>query len=331
MHIEVDLDQIEENARVVAGLAAGAGLRVTAVTKVFHGDPQVARVLMHDCVTSFADNHLRALARLRPLGLETWLLGPPAQSAASSVVQEASGSTNSDLLTLSVLNSCAGQQGRVHAVILMLDVGDGREGWTCDHQLEQVAKVVRDRMPNLRLAGIGTNFKCVSSANPTAVALGRLVELARRLQEMLDCSVDVSGGNSACMSLVKRGDLPPGVTHLRLGEALLFGRDRADHSQLPGTSDQVVSADLELVETRKKYGEWRGVVAVGKRQLEISDMRSQAPGVHVCGSSWDHLVLKLDGPRRVGEVLRFDLGYRATVRALNSWDADVSMSGHVTG
>lgn len=338
--LTVDLDKIAQNTRTVTDLCRRHGLQVTGVTKVFGGEPAIASVMAANGVAALGDSHWENLRRLEGLGLDRWMIRIPSIREAECLVRHAEGSLNSDIDTLFALDRAARKAGRRHQVILMVDLGDLREGFMEEAELFRAARLVRRQMPGLRLAGIGVNLTCFSFVQPDEEKMDRLVRLARRLE--LPHPI-VSGGNSATLDLMLRGGIPAGVTHLRLGESLLFGRERARYRYLEGTSPDAFLLQAEVVECRDKpslpigtigmdsYGHRptftdqgirrRAICAVGRQSIDCETMWPTDPGVRILGASSDHLMLDVtDSAQRYrsGDLVQFRLGYFATMRAFTS-------------
>jgi predicted amino acid racemase len=114
------------------------------------------------------------------------LVRSPMLSQVERVVAHAAISCNSDMGVLEALAAAAAQQGRRHGVLLMVELGDLREG-ILPVELEQVAQRTL-ALPNLRLVGIGwiSTTRRVSAARgwrpaPTKTPQGRRrIETKRR-------------------------------------------------------------------------------------------------------------------------------------------------------
>ena len=338
--LTVHLATIGQNVRTVTGLCTSHGLRVCGVTKVACGCRQIGAAMAEGGVDMLADSHPENLAHLEGLGPDRWMIRIPSASEAADVVAHAEGSLNSDVATLWALEREAARQGRRHQVILMLDLGDLREGFWREEDLLRAAKEVREHMPHLSLRGVGVNLTCFSFVQAETSKLERLVAVSRELG--LETPL-VSGGNSATLDLMLRGGVPEGVTHLRLGESLLFGRERARYRYLPGTRNDAFILSAEVVECRTKpsmpqgtigrdsYGvqptfvdrgpRLKAICNVGKQSIDAETMWPVEPGVEILGASSDHLmvdVTELGHPLAAGDRLEFRLGYFATMRAFTS-------------
>lgn len=341
--VRIYLERIRNNASIVAGLCAGHALSVTGVTKVVRGDPKIAQAFLDAGVNKIGDSRVENLARLKGLDAEKWLIRPPMRSEVAALVEHADVSLNSELATIDAINEAAGACGKKHKVILMADLGDIREGYVDYDELLKAAEQV-ERMTNVELYGIGTNLTCFSFIQPDERKMQQLASLAQRVSERLGREVSVvSGGNSATLDLMLRGGICEGVNNLRLGESLLFGKERAQYRFLPGTRNDAFILECEIVELKEKpslpwgqigvdsYGNrpsfedrgkrLRAVCALGKQDFDAETAVPLDEGITMLGASSDHLMLDITNSKRsyqVGDIVELKLGYFATLRAFTS-------------
>ena len=85
----------------------------------------------------------------------------PMMSEVKNVVRYADLSLNSDLNVIAALSDRHGNRSK-HGIILMVEMGDLREGFMLDEMMEVVGQVIQ--FPSLGLAGIG----------PISIATGAL-------------------------------------------------------------------------------------------------------------------------------------------------------------
>ena len=128
--LTIDIGAIAANARRIAAMAAARGVRLFGVTKAVAGMPQVARAMLEGGFAGLGESRLENVRRLRRAGIAEpiMMLRLPPVSDADAVVQLTDISLNSELGTLRALSAAALRAGRVHDVILMVELGDLREG-----------------------------------------------------------------------------------------------------------------------------------------------------------------------------------------------------------
>jgi predicted amino acid racemase len=168
---------------------------VTAVTKVTCGMPQVARALTASGISQLGESRLENVHRLRAGGISApvMLLRIPPLSAAEEIVRTVDVSLNSELPVISRLSEVAQSLGTVHDIILMVDLGDLREGIWPEDLMSTVARV--RELEGVRIAGIGTNLTCYGGVIPTEKNLGRLVDYAKRIEDRFGFRIEtISGG-----------------------------------------------------------------------------------------------------------------------------------------
>lgn len=340
----IDLDILRENTSQVLGLCAKRGIMVTAVTKSFCGDLRTAAALLDGGVTRLGDARVANLKKLTGFPCEKWLIRAPMRSEMEEAVRCCDIALHSEIQTVQAAAAAARRIGKTHGVILMMDLGDLREGFFREEDL-LLAAIETERTSGAVLKGIGTNLTCMSFVQSTPENMERLCRLAKRVEEAAGHPLSyVSGGNSAALDLMLRGGFPPGINHLRLGGGLLFGKERAHYTFLPGTRKDAFILECELIEVKEKpslpieetgvdsYGRRpqfvdrgerciRAVCAVGKQDFDLETAVPLDPGIHMIGSSSDHTVLDLTDSAetyRVGDIVRFRLGYFSLLRAATS-------------
>ena len=254
-------------------------------------------------------------------------------------------SFNSELSTIRLLNEEAKKAGLVHNVLLMIDLGDLREGIFFKNE-DQIFAAVEEilSLSNIKLYGIGVNLTCYGAIIPKYDNLSQLADLAARIEARYDIKLNmVSGGNSSSIYLIEKGQLPGGINNLRLGEAFLLGNDTAYETKLPGTTGDALILEAQIVELKEKpslpigevgvdafghkpYYEDRGIIkraiiAIGKQDTELDSMTPLDEKIDILGGSSDHIILDVTGSDteyKVGDIVRFTLGYGGMLKTATS-------------
>lgn len=339
--LEVDLGAVEANTRSLVDRLALTGIRVTGVTKAALGSPGVGRAMMRGGAAGLADSRVENLARLGAGGLaaQRTLIRSPMLSQVDAVVSHATTSLNTEVAVLEALSGAAVRRGVAHEVVLMVELGDLREGVLPDDLVPLARDVVT--LPFLHLAGIGTNLACRSGVVPDAVAMQALSCLASLVEEATGAALAlVSGGNSANLGWALSTPDTGRVDELRLGESILLGLDPLTRRPVPSLRTDAVVLVAELIEVRTKpAAPWgalgqtafgartarpgtgvvhQGILALGRQDVDPDGLEPPA-GVSVLGTSSDHLVVDLgDHGAVVGDELTFGVGYGALLRAMTS-------------
>lgn len=342
--VVINLPHLRENVKTVKALCAAHGISVTGITKAFRGDPKIAQAYIDGGLAMLGDSRVANLKRMADLKAEKWLIRPPQLCEIGELVRYGDVSLNSELSTIQAISDAAAKTGRRHKVILMADLGDIREGYVDYNELLDAAEVA-ERLPGVELYGLGVNLTCFSFIQYSAEKLTELCDLKRRAEQRVGRELPmVSGGNSAAIDLMLRGGIPEGINSLRLGESLLFGKERAKYRYLPGTHRDVFTLECQIVELKDKpslpwgevgvdsYGRRpefvdrgpvrrKAVCALGRQDFDVETTTALDGGIIILGASSDHLMLDVtDSERdyRVGDVIRLQPGYFSTMRAFTS-------------
>lgn len=341
--VRVNKKHLLENVRAVMEMCAAKNITVTGVTKVFGADPEIAAVFVEGGITRLGDSRVENLKLLKGLDAEKWLIRPPMMSEVDDLVLYADASLNSELATIRAINDAAIANGTVHNVILMVDLGDIREGFIDHEELIDVA-IITEEMEGVHLYGIGVNLTCFSFIQSDEEKMKQLAELSKTVGDRIGRELEVvSGGNSATLDLMLKGGISEGVNNLRLGESLLFGKERANYTFLPGTHKDVFTLECEIVELKEKpsvpwgtvgvdsYGNrptftdrgrrLKAICALGKQDFDVETSVPVDEDIIILGASSDHLMLDVTDSKRaykVGDTIELQLGYFSTMRAFTS-------------
>jgi predicted amino acid racemase len=208
--VAIDLGRIERNARAVVERAALSGIKVFGVTKGSCGLPQVARAMLRGGVSGLAESRFENIRRLREsgIGCPIMLLRSPPIARVEEVVRTVDISLQSELEIIRELSRIAQRIGRVHDIMLMVDLGDLREGIWPNDLLPTVERVLE--LPGVRIAGLGTNLTCFGAIMPTEDNLNQLVAYAYKVERLAGISLDwVSGAiRRRCRCCWKTSCLP---------------------------------------------------------------------------------------------------------------------------
>ncbi len=342
--IEIYPERIAFNARSIINLCHSHGARVACVTKAVCAHPTIAQVMAFSGADMLADARLPNLESNSKLGLglPLMLVRIPALSTAAEVVRLAAYSLNSSFEGLQSLSAAAHTLKVHHQVIIMVDVGDLREGLWPDRVLEVVRQAAG--LPNLDVIGLGSNLGCFGGVVPTPENMQLLVGLRDicRRETGLELNT-ISGGNSANLPLLLSGGMPAEVNHFRVGETLLLGRSVYDRSPWPVTRQDTFRIVAEVLEIGNKpsipiwrrgpdaFGgstdfidrgiRRRAICNIGRQDVHLDGLEPEDPGIIVLGGSSDHLVLDVQDAHFevcLGGEIAFRPNYGALLAAFTS-------------
>ena len=339
--LNIDLSTISHNARVLVDLLAPSGIQVAGISKAVCGSPDVAAAMLRGGAARIGDSRVENVTRLRVAGITAplTLIRSPMQSQVQQTVLHASTSMNTEARVLDALSAAAVQLGVAHGVILMVELGDLREGIAADDVVAAAQAVARS--PGLTLEGIGTNLACHSGVVPDQRKMDELSRLADAVEAAVGHSLTiVSGGNSANLEWALSTSDTGRITELRLGEAILLRTEPLKRSPIAGLQTGAFTLVGEVIESKTKpvqpWGEIseaafshrtpplgngsirQAIVALGRQDTDLAGLTPPA-GITMIGMSSDHLVVDLgDQDVSVGDELTFGLDYSALMVAATS-------------
>ncbi len=338
--LEIDLDKIEHNARTLVERLASRGISVTGVTKATLGSPEIAHVMLLAGVSDLGDSRIENIEAMRRSNMpgKMSLIRSPMLGQAKRVVTSADVSFNSELEAVRRLSLEARKLDRTHAVVLMVELGDLREGIMPIDLMDAVRETLS--LPNIVFKGIGTNLACRSGASPDDTNMGELSRLATLIETTFDISLEiVSGGNSANLQWAFGSADTGRINNLRLGESILLGRETLHRHVIDGLHTDAITLVAEVIESKVKPTQPSGdlaqvafgtgpvvtdrgaitqtILAIGIQDIDPSGLSPPA-GTEILGSSSDHLVTSSFNGVAVGGEMKFQINYSALLRAMTS-------------
>lgn len=317
------------------------------VTKLFCGNPLYLKEIMDLGISSLMDSrisNLRAIKKINPQ-IKTFYIKPTPRRSIPAMVKYADVSMETDLQTLKLISKEACKQDKVHQVIIMLEMGDLREGVLADHLIQFYEQVFE--LPNIRIIGLGTNLNCMYGVMPTHDKLIQLSLYRQIIELKFNRKMPLlSGGTSVTIPLLFRKQMPPAVNHFRIGETLYFGINLFTGKTIRGMVDDVISFQAEIIELYQKpvvpegvmaenpsgetfqvdpkdYGRtsWRAILDIGLLDINPSYLIPVDKSIEIAGASSDMLVINLEnnpGGYKVGDFIKFKLKYMGALGLFNS-------------
>ena len=337
--ITINLSHYKDNLRYLSNILKRQGIKLVPVTKVFCGDQNLIDLINQSDVEMIADSRISNLKNIKT-SKKKMLLRIPMISEISEVIRYADVSLNSEIDVIIPLNQEAKRQKKIHDIIIMYDIGDLREGVYYQHDDHVWIETIKS-MKNIRLIGIGTNLTCYGGVIPTQKTYAKLKEIKDRVESIVGYPMMiVSGGNSSSLPLVMDEKLPKYINQLRVGEALVLGRETAYGQDIIGMHQDVFTLDAEIIELKTKpskpegklgvdaFGHRvrftdrgmikRGILAIGKQDIALDQLKPPA-GVTILGSSSDHLIVELQDDRyHLGDTIHFGLSYGGILSLMTS-------------
>lgn len=339
--ITINRDKFRHNLRTMLDYCHEKGISVMAVSKVFCADHELLDIMIEEEVDYLSDSRIENLTGISSV-IPKVLLRLPSISESELVVRHSDISLNSELSTINELNKKAESLNKIHGIILMIDLGDLREGIFLESEIFDTVKSVL-KMKNISLKGIGTNLTCYGGIIPSFEILLKLVDYKTRIESMFDITLEiVSGGNSSNIEMLMQDNIPFGINNLRLGESIVLGRETAYGLFIENTYSDVFVLEAEIIELKEKpsipigeigmnaFGKvpvfedngniLRAILAIGKQDVDHCELEPYDT-VKILGSSSDHLIIDVSDASNiyeVGDIMKFKLTYSSILSLMTS-------------
>jgi len=346
----IDPAVLKHNFKALDKLFAKRGIHWTAVTKVLCGHKPTLKLLVELGLRSFADSRLANLKTIRKLcpEAETIYIRPTRPKSAPSIVQWADISLNTELATIRALSKAAQEQDKTHGVIVMIELGELREGVMPDRLLEFYRDVFE--LKGIEVVGIGTNLACMHGVLPTYDKLVQLALYKRIIELQFNTRLRwCSGGSSITIPNILAKQLPKEINHFRVGESLFLGTDLINGGYIKGLKPDAFVLAASIVELKEKptgpvgeigesafgeevvqeTGEWghggertqRAVLNVGRLDVPFEHLIPFDEGINIVGGASDLLVVDVSESKedyKLGDEIRFRLDYAALLALMHS-------------
>ena len=352
----ISTKKIQNNIKYLSDYFQSNNIHWSLVTKVFSGDKEFLKHVLTDDIIkkidSVGDSRLTSLKNLKEVnpGMRTIYIKPPAKMYADDIIKYADISLNSSFTTIIALNNSAKKLNKIHEIIIMVELGELREGIKRTELISFYEKVFK--LSNIDIIGIGSNLGCMYGVEPSYDKLLQLSLYKELISAKFNKNLKyVSGGTSITLPLIENNSVPKDINHFRIGEAIFFGVSPLDNKQFKELSidafeftaniieleekkiipDGIISdgnighsADFDMqditVTTTKAILDF-GLLDVDQKDIEFIDESLQYVGI-----TSDMLVIDIgknktkDGSQKykIGDKIRFKPNYMAVARLLNS-------------
>lgn len=340
--VEIDLNKITHNTSIINGLCKDKGIHVVGVSKVFCAKKDIVEAMIKGGLEIIGDSRIENLRKLEDLKCRKMLLRIPMESHASEVIKYSDISLNSELDTIKMLSKAAKRANKIHNVILMIDLGDLREGILETEAMDVIREILS--LSNIKLCGIGTNLTCYGGVIPDSENLGRLVQLKDNIEKNFSVNIPiVSGGNSSSLYAIIDGTIPKGINQLRIGEAIVLGRETAFGQSISNCYRDSFILKGEIIEIKEKpsmpkgkigmdaFGQTpsfidkgimkRAIIALGRQDIVPEGIEPLDKNIEVLGASSDHLIIditKCQNEYNIGDAVAFNMDYGCLLRSMTS-------------
>lgn len=362
--LEIDLNKLRHNTIVELDFFQKHGIEIMGVNKVFNGMTETAEAVVQGGMKVVAESKIENLIKLKDLPCEKTLLRSPGLSEIADTVKYADITLAVEAETIAALSREAVKQHKTLKVLLMIDMGDLREGiwFQEEEEIEAAVKKIL-ALPGLELYGLGTNFGCYGTVLATEKNAAEFVRIAKALEKKLSIKFQyLSGGNCSSYRLVEKGAMPKEINHLRIGAQHAFGIEYVEGRYLEGychsnkaigkyVSDAYILKG-EIIELRNKptvpVGELgmdsfmntkvfidrgirkQAILSFGRQDVPWENIHPVDERIRILGQTSNHTVVDIGDTGeeyRLGDIAAFEIDYTALLYLCNSSDIDKIVIG----
>lgn len=346
-YVKLYRSELRHNYEYLDKLFKENGIKWGITTKLLCGNRDFINEVTELGVGEVHDSRISNLKVVKNIDPDTVTIyiKPPPKDTIPEMIKYADISLNTELSTMHELSEEAVRQDKVHKVIIMIEMGDLREGVMRDDLVDFYEKVFR--LPGLEVVGLGTNLNCLHGVMPDGDKLIQLALYKQIIELRFKKEIPlVSGGTTVTIPLLLNNQLPNGINHFRVGEALFFGKDLFSDGVIEGMSDQVLELYTQIIEISEKpmvpSGElgvnpqgktadineedrgktaYRAIVDIGTLDIQPNYLIPVNDNITISDASSDMLVLDVgENPEgyKVGDMIRFKLKYMGALGLMSS-------------
>tara|TARA_B100000780_G_C21097967_1_gene442907 strand:+ start:680 stop:1777 length:1098 start_codon:yes stop_codon:yes gene_type:complete len=352
----ISTTKIKNNIKYLSKYFQAHNIHWSLVTKVFSGDKEFLKHVLTDEVIkkidSIGDSRLTSLKNLKEVnpGMRTIYIKPPATMYADEIIKYADISLNSSFTTIKALNEAAKKANKVHDIIIMVELGELREGVKRTELMSFYETVFQ--LSNIDVIGIGSNLGCMYGIEPTYDKLLQLTLYKELISAKFNKKLKyISGGTSITLPLIENNSVPKEINHFRVGEAVFFGISPLDNMQFKELSVDAFEFTANIIELEEKKivpdgiisdanighsadfdkdditeSSTKAILDFGLLDVNQDDIEVLDTNLEFVGITSDMLVIDIGNNKtkegkkkyKIGDKIHFKPNYMAVARLLNS-------------
>lgn len=346
--ITLHREKLRDNFNFLDSLFNERNIHWGIVSKLLCGNTIFLKEIMELGIMEIHDSRISNLKKIKKINpkVQTVYIKPPSKRNISKIVEFADVSFNTEIYTIKMLSEEAKKQNKTHKIVIMIEMGDLREGVLGEELINFYKEVFS--LPNIKISGIGTNLNCLSGVMPTQDKLIQLSLYKQLIEAKFNVEIPwVSGGTSVAVPLLLKNARPMAVNHFRIGEALFFGKDLFTGETIEGMHNNVFTLYAEIIEITEKpnsptgeLGEnvagntfelnedidlsetsLRAILDFGLLDMQPQYLSPTDDSINIIDSSSDMTVIDISNSKsnyKVGDLVSFNLQYMGALYLLNS-------------
>ncbi len=348
MQVLIHLAKIRHNLAFIREICRKAGLQPVWITKGCQAHPDILELLVENPGEMIGDVSPANLNRARRLFSGKLMMAQlPDPQRVAAVGSGSDVWLVSDPVHARMIANTAKQQGTHPELVLMVDVGNRREGVLPDRTVAAAAAI--KAIEGVSLVGLGTSVGCYGGYRAGLADMQHLVNIAQEAETRLDCRFDTlsAGSGTMLLELAAQGRMPESVNQLRIGAALFVGEMPPTKTAIPGLYHDAFILRGEVLETSLKPSIPTGSTGVdafgkqvvfedrGARRLSVLnfglldvdsyDLTPLAEGLRIVGATSNYTICdttRCDPQPAIGDSLEFRMAYSSMARAMASDDVE---------
>lgn len=346
-YVEFSRSKLRSNVAFLNDLFGIHQVHWGVVTKLLCGNRKYIEELVQAGLTELHDSRISNLKTIKMINpdIQTVYIKPPSSQVIKNLVRYADVSFNTQLPTIRQISAEAKKQGKTHKIIIMIELGDLREGVLGENLIEFYRSVFQ--LDSIQVIGLGANLNCLNGILPSTDKMIQLSLYKQLIEATFKVKIPwISGGSSVTVPLLLRKSIPSGINHFRLGETLFFGNDLITGRTIRGMKPNLFTLHAEIVEMMNKplvpfgelgknvageqiqidendYGKTscRALLDIGLLDVDPGDIRPLSKYVNIVGASSDMISIDLGsnkGGLKLGDFISFHLNYMGVLKVMNS-------------
>src|SRR5690606_21352216 len=209
--ITLNKEKLRYNYQQLQQLFKRNNIEWSVVAKMLCGNEKYLKEIINLGVKQICDSRLQNLEMIKKINpnIETIYIKPPAKGNVVRIVEAADISFNTEYETIKLLSLTAKELGKVHKIVVMIELGELREGVMGDQFVDFYSKIFK--LPNIEVVGLRTNLTCMYGVLPNQDKLVQLCLYKQLVESKFNRKIPyVSGGTSVTIPLITKGVLPKG-------------------------------------------------------------------------------------------------------------------------
>lgn len=346
-YITLNTQKLKHNYRELNSLFKEHNIEWAAVVKLLCGNELFLKQVLDLGIQEVCDSrisNLKTIKNLRP-DVQTVYIKPPAKENVREVLECADVTFNTEYDTIKLLSDTAVEMDISHKILIMIELGELREGVMRDEFIDFYQKVFE--LPNIKVTGIGANLTCMYGVLPSEDKLLQLCLYKQLVEAKFNKDIPyISGGASVTIPLIYKDLMPGAVNHFRVGETLFMGTNAYENKPFDHLKNDVFMLYAQIIELNEKpyvpSGEMgynltgekrdfddtqagevglRAIVDIGLLDVEDRYLSPVSKGLEIIGASSDMMVIDLKDNKKnlqVGDFIGFKMDYMGILRIMNS-------------